>query len=185
MTDRVRPTQISTRRSRGVTVVELLVAIAVLGILLGVAIPNLTQFMASNRLTSQINEFVSDISRARSEAGSRGTTVSICIAASATACATSGSAWEAGRIIFVDSNADGVIDNGETIIKYVPALEGNTNLVSASFASTRSITFRPFGGLTTATGGSFTLCAPGYTTGRQIVVAATGRPLASKISTCP
>ena len=176
---------INTSRSNGFTLIELMVAIAILAVLLGVAAPGLSQFLVNNRLTSQINELVSDISQARNEAGSRGTTVSICIAATSTTCATSGTAWEAGRIIFVDPNRNGAIDTGEAIIKYAPALDGGTNLASSSFSSDRYITFRPFGGLTSTSGGTFTLCATGYTTGRQISVAATGRPLASKISTCP
>ena len=175
----------NTRRLHGFTLIELMVSIAILAILLGIAVPGLNQFLVSNRLTSQINELVSDISRARNEAGTRGTRVSICIAASSTTCATSGTAWEAGRIIFTDTNGNGAIDTGEAIIKYAPALDGGTNLVSNSFTSALFITFRPFGGLTSTSGGTFTLCAPGYTEGRQISVAATGRPLASKISTCP
>lgn len=177
--------QINTRRSDGFTLIELMVSIAVLAVLLGIAAPGLSQFLVSNRLSSQINELVSDISQARNEAGGRGTAVSICIAATSTTCATSGTAWEAGRIIFVDPNRNGAIDTGEAIIKFSPALDGGTNLAAASFSSPRYITFRPFGGLTSTSGGTFTLCATGYTTGRQISVAATGRPLASKISTCP
>jgi len=172
-------------QSRGVTLIELMITLVVLAILLGIAVPSLTQFMTSTRLTRQINELITDISLARNTAGTRGTNVSICIAASATACATSGTAWEAGRIIFTDSNSNGTINTGETLIKYIPALDGGTNLTSSSFSNSWYITFRPFGGLTSIAGGDFTLCSPGNTTGRKINVAATGRPVASKITTCP
>lgn len=185
MTNRMRPRCSITHRPEGFTLIELMLAILVMSVILLIAVPGLTQFIVNNRLTGQINELVSDISRARNEAGTRGTNVSICIAASSTACATSGTAWEAGRLIFVDSNSDGVIASAADIIKYVPPLDGGVNLGSSSFANALYITFRPYGGLTSASGGTFTLCAPGYTTGRQIGVAATGRPVASKITTCP
>lgn len=172
-------------RPRGVTLIELMVTISVLAILLGIAAPGLTQFLVSSRLTSQVNELVGDISHARNEAGTRGKNVSICIAASSTTCATSGTNWEAGRIIFVDSNSDGVMTDPGDKIKYVPALDGGSTLNTASFSNDHYITFRPFGGLTSAVGGSFKLCAPGYTAGRQINVAVTGRPVASKTTSCP
>ena len=73
-------------QSRGVTLIELMITLVVLAILLGIAVPSLTQFMTSTRLTRQINELITDISLARNTAGTRGTNVSICIAASATAC---------------------------------------------------------------------------------------------------
>lgn len=184
MTNRTLVQNTDIFRSRGITLIELMVTISVLAVLLGIGIPGLTQFIVSNRLTSQTNELVGDISRARNEAGARAMNVSICIAASATACATSGT-WDAGRIIFADSDANGLIAATTDIIKYVPPLDGGTSLASASFSDDKYITFRPFGGLTSPAGGTFTLCAPGYTTGRRISVAATGRPIASTITTCP
>ena len=177
----------SRTRARGVTLIELMITLVVLAILLSIAVPSFTQFITSTRLTRQINELISDISLARSNAGTRGTNVSICIAASAAACVTSGADWAAGRIIFTDPNSNGVINTGETLIKYIPALDGGTILASSSFSNSWYITFRPFGGLTSTAGGDFTLCAPGNTTGRKINIAATGRPVASKttITTCP
>ncbi|MEJ2362759.1 MAG: prepilin-type N-terminal cleavage/methylation domain-containing protein, partial [Gammaproteobacteria bacterium] len=54
--------------SKGFTLIELMVTIAVIAIMAGLAVPRLNNFMRSNRLTSQINSFISALQVARSEA---------------------------------------------------------------------------------------------------------------------
>ncbi|HEY6126248.1 MAG TPA: GspH/FimT family pseudopilin [Steroidobacteraceae bacterium] len=67
------------RSSRaGFTIVELMVTISLAAILLAVAIPSFRQMIASNRLTTQINDFVSAVNFARSEAITRNLNVSFC-----------------------------------------------------------------------------------------------------------
>lgn len=55
-------------KTRGVTLVELLVAIAVLAILTTIAAPSLTQVIHNNRVASQNNELVALINLAKSQA---------------------------------------------------------------------------------------------------------------------
>ena len=170
--------------TRGFTLIELLVTIAVLAIILSLAAPNFRDFIINSRLTSQINDLVGDISLARSEAASRGVRVTLCASADLNTCANSGDAWQTGRIVFVDTNANGTREATEQILKKTESLGGATTLIAAGFPNTTDLSFRPYGGLLPATGGSFLLCDPALGTGRSVVVSATGRPAASKV-TCP
>ena len=170
---------------RGVTLIELMVTLSILAILIMVAAPGVSQFIVSNRLTGQSNLLLGDLMRARSEAASRHTSISVCAAASSTTCAAvNATSWSDGWIVFVDGNADGVLAASTDILKYVPPLDGAPSVTSASFSNTGVITYRPFGGISPSTGGDLTFCVSGYANGRKISIAATGRPLISRISTC-
>lgn len=87
----------SHRRQRGFTMVELMVALAVLAILLGIAVPSMTQFSFRSKLRSYSNEVVASALLARSEAIKRNQTVTLCVSSDGTSCA-SGS-WESGWIV--------------------------------------------------------------------------------------
>jgi len=177
--------QKSFARHRGFTLIELMATIAVLAVLITIAAPDLSQFIVRNRLTGQANQLLGDLSLTRSEAAARHTPVTICAAASATACAGAGTSnWESGWIVFVDSDGDGAMAATTDIIKYVAAPGGNSTIVSSGFTNTDRLTYRPFGGLLPAQQGTFTLCVSGYQSGNDIRISATGRPLASKITTC-
>ncbi|MBP8287375.1 MAG: GspH/FimT family pseudopilin [Rhodoferax sp.] len=100
-----RPVIHSAARCAGFTVIELMVTVAVLGILLAVAVPSFLDFVASGRGSSISSGFVVDMTRARAEAISANTCVKICQSdnapngASAT-CASSGDDWQRGWIMF-------------------------------------------------------------------------------------
>lgn len=168
-------------RTQGFSLIELIMAITILATFLSIALPGFQRFVVSNRLTVQINELVGDLSLARNEASTRGRNVSVCIAANSTSCATSGTDWAAGHLIWVDTNGNGSLDPGNNeIIKYVAPLEGGVSLTTAG----PTVTFRHGGGLTTASTLTFTLCSPGTTTGRTLTLPFTGRATAKRIETC-
>ena len=174
----------SLDRTRGFTLIELLVTLIVLAILITIALPSYRSFIISNRLTGQINELVGDLSLTRNEAATRSQQVTMCIAASATACATSGSDWVAGRIIWVDINRNGSLDAATEILKYVPPLGDGVAMIASGPSNTSSITFLPYGMLSLASNWTFTLCSPGEPRGRQVDVPFSGRAIAKKIESC-
>lgn len=67
------------RRPRGFTLVELLVSVAIAGVLLGVAVPSFLQSIARARLEGVANELAIDLQYTRSEAVRRRTTATIAV----------------------------------------------------------------------------------------------------------
>lgn len=82
------------RNQRGFTLVELMVTVAVIGILAVVAAPSMTDMVNNGRTTSQAEELVSSLQLARAEAVRRNARVTIC-AGAAGACngSTSWGQW--------------------------------------------------------------------------------------------
>ncbi len=64
-------------RQRGITIVEIMVALAMAAILLGVGVPAFNGLVAQRAFVSQSNDFLLAVQYARSEAATRGETVSV------------------------------------------------------------------------------------------------------------
>lgn len=186
--DRLRPVA-SPRHLRGLTLIELIIGIAMASILMVVAVPSYTTLLNRLRLASHSNELSSSLAFARSEALRRGVRVTVCKAASATACTTSGT-WASGWLVFVDNrhatgNNAGVVDgsggSADEILRAAPALTGSTVTASTSFADW--IGFRPDGisvGSGGTASGSLTVCRGSQ--GVTQAVNALGRTQTSKVT---
>ena len=173
---------LSEMHSSGFTVIELMIAVLLLGVLITLAAPGFQSFIVSTRLTGQTNDLVATLSLARSEAAARGKTAQVCQAATATSCSssTTDTGWANGYIVWADTNGNSAMASTE-IIKYIQPLDGG---VSVTASNPGPIAFRAFGGLVGNSAWTFTLCSPGEVKGRQITVSATGRATAMRIETC-
>lgn len=111
------------RRDNGFTLVELMVAVAVLTILITVGVPAFTDFVQNSRTTTQVNEMIRVLSLARSEALERGERVGVVAV---------GGDWSNGFQIRRDGNSDGDFTDAqdELIRDYLP-LSSATLTVSA------------------------------------------------------
>ena len=146
--------RMGARRQSGMTVLELLVTMVVAVILLGVGVPSFSSAILSTRMGTQASDFFGSVQRARSEAITRATPVTVCKSASGTSCTTAGN-WEDGWIVFVDGNANAVVDAGDTVVRATPALmPGYTLRATTTFAN--AITFKGDGSAQGA--GFFVLC---------------------------
>jgi type IV fimbrial biogenesis protein FimT len=98
-----------------VTAIELMVVLAVIGILLAIAIPSFIGLIQSSRVASEINALSGDFQFARAEAIKRGTPVSICASSDGANC-LSANTWHRGWIVFSDVNGDRVVDSADTVL---------------------------------------------------------------------
>ncbi len=86
-------------RQRGLTLLEVMVTIAVLGVVLAIGIPSYAHMTISNQLASDTNDLVASMQFARSEAITRGEAVTVCAAnANLDACSGNGT-WTSGWVI--------------------------------------------------------------------------------------
>lgn len=114
---------VMTMKQHGFTVLELMVALAIGGILAVLVIPGVRGMIGNSRLTTYTNDFITHALLARSEAMRRGRSIVICGSAqpelATPAChnSTATTDWSKGWVVFVDTNDDGVYDATEEILR--------------------------------------------------------------------
>jgi type IV fimbrial biogenesis protein FimT len=101
-----------TSRSRltGFTLLELMVTLALAAILATLAVPYLGEFIVRNKLPSINQEFNGSVLRARNEAVSKNTCVTMCYSDTtdsvAPVCRAGGQEWHTGWIVFLNPDCD-------------------------------------------------------------------------------
>ena len=70
--------QMNIASHRGFTLVELIIVIVLLAVLAAIAIPSYSNMIITNRMTTEVNSFVSDLHYAKTEAIKRSRNVQIC-----------------------------------------------------------------------------------------------------------
>ncbi|MEO7052213.1 MAG: GspH/FimT family pseudopilin [Rhodanobacter sp.] len=88
------------RRSKGFTLVELMVTIAVVAILLAIALPSFRNVIQRNRVASASNDLLASVSYARTTAINRGQLVSMCPSTDGASCTSAGKDFESGWIVY-------------------------------------------------------------------------------------
>lgn len=103
-------------KSRGFTLLEVMVVVAIVAILATLAAPSMVSLIQSNAVSSNVNTFMADIRFARSEAVRRGGAVIMCrsdapeVAAPVCNTAAGTNGWVSGWLIFEDR--DGSLNYG-------------------------------------------------------------------------
>jgi type IV fimbrial biogenesis protein FimT len=117
----------SAAHARGFSLFELMLVLAVAGVLVGIGIPSLTQFIRANQLTSAANDMLTAIHLARAEAVKRRLPTEMCFTttpnAATPACDGNGTQ---GWVVWVDdanpdvvdatNDGNGAVNNNEPII---------------------------------------------------------------------
>jgi type IV fimbrial biogenesis protein FimT len=110
-------------RAAAFTVLELMVAMSIAGILLVVAVPTLRHFTLKQRMTAAVSGLHYDLLMARNEAVFRRGSVVACPGNAAEGCAAHAD-WEKGWIVFSDRNGDHQLQPSETLLGQGNPLEG-------------------------------------------------------------
>ncbi len=115
-------------KQNGFTLIELMVTLAVVAIVAGIAAPSFRDMIQDNRLITSSNELLGSVALSRSEAIKRGDRVVICQSINTTSCGGSAANWHQGWIVFVDANTNGTVDNATDIISVHAALDDGLTL---------------------------------------------------------
>jgi type IV fimbrial biogenesis protein FimT len=173
-------------KTQAFTLIELVMTMAIAGILVTIAIPSFNSTLTSSRLTNYANDLVGALNLARSEAVRRGVSVTVRkLDNDSYTKIGPGVNWETGWDIFTDINNDGKFDVGDELIRTYVAqqssylhssytLRGNNNFANY-------IRYTPLG--TSNSIGSFVICdnsdgnnAPEAYTSKLITINFSGRP---------
>lgn len=120
---------------RGFTIIELMMAIALIAIVASLAAPSFLSTIRANRTVTANNELISAMALARSEAIKRGTRVTACPTADQATCAAAGG-WEQGWMVFVDATTAGTVDVGDVVLRvWDPIVNGTTIRAAGSFSN--------------------------------------------------
>lgn len=176
------------RYNQGFTLVEMIIAVAIAAIVLGMGVPGFQQLIRANRTVTEVNRLVTALSLARSEAVKRNATVGLSRPCGST-CSPAVN-WENGWEIFSDNNQNATKDLGEQVLQVYEGMpQGYTLSPGATF--TNGIAFQPTGQML-GSGGAATDCFRVYddtqvaAESRRIQVNLVGRANASKnIVGCP
>jgi type IV fimbrial biogenesis protein FimT len=184
------------RAQRGFTLMELMVVLAIVGVVMGLAVPNFGIYIRNSRLTGAANDLLSSLTMARSEAIKRQVPVAVCATADpneATPDCSGGpfTAW----VVWVDADNDWVPDNNadEPVLERHTALDdsltvqsdndGRIKYLFTGFAAPVSGGVTPTANVAMCDDRGTGLTVAGVSAARAIRIAATGRARVTKDKT--
>ena len=188
---------------RGFTLIELMIALAILAILIRVAAPSMRDMLVNSRLQGASSDLVADLSLARGTAAAKGQRVTICqysiVTSPSEIKCTAGSTWQDGWIVFVDADSNGTYNGPESstpgsdvMIKVHQATNSNVTVapynttgtppaLNAADTTITSVRYRPSGTTTSTAAIGFRVCQNGFVF-RDVVISSLGR-ISSSVST--
>ena len=147
------------KKDSGFTLIELIIIMAMIGILSSIAMYNFRPVQIRNQSKTAVFTLGSALNYAKSEAVTRGMAVTICRSefpnlddaptTPAPACDTNATrGWETGYIVFMDANANGLRDPNEALLRIFPEVRswwGPTIIMRGTGMPADRITYMPTG----------------------------------------
>ena len=158
-------------RQCGFTLTELLITLAIAGILAMIGAPAMGNLLARTRDTSAESAVATSLRHARSAAIMRNARVLVCPSRDGRQC-NAGDAWQHGWIVAKDADHDGQPDTDAPLIVAQVAMPMGTRVITSTGRG--QLAFHPTG----SAGGSnvtFTICHANAHEGRAVIVANSGR----------
>ena len=159
----------------GLTLLEMLTAIAIGAITLAIAVPGYQSLVERNRMASSVNTFVTHLYQARAEAVNRGEWVALCPSSDGTTCLEDHTQWGMGYLVFVDQDRNKRRDPEEPVLSHTQG-DKDRIVIQSSSRHRRTLAYRPSG---RAWGFNTTVrfCSEyDAKNNRTVVISATGRP---------
>lgn len=132
----------NTASMRGVTLVELMMTLAVLAILAGIAVPAFASMVRTNRVTSYFNLLIGTLQLARTEAVRERATVLVCPGDPVHGC-TGSLSWHGGWIVVLRPGPRGQPDAGSRIVTMQQPLPDGIRIESSR--GRQRVQYRPDG----------------------------------------
>ena len=197
------------KKHTGFTLIELMITLAIVGVLLLVGLPSLKTTMQGNQVVAATNELLSALHVARSEAIKLNSRVSICPTAGDGTTDCDGSDWSNGWVVFVDgadpagnlehSGAACTAPNTDCLLRIhdaftddllsIRAIDSGDNAISSFTFTSRGLPKTTTGG---SQSGNFSVCSldssGNVVDSRAVVLSLSGRVRISDNSaviTCP
>jgi type IV fimbrial biogenesis protein FimT len=171
---KIRPARLKTveggmQRQRGITIIEIMVALTVAAVLIGVGLPAFNGYVAQRTMTTQANDFVLAVHYARSEASRRGEIVSVRVAEAA-------NGWTSGWCVVIGT--DTTCQGGAAVLRQFGNVGNNTLTANGGLDGVNTLPFNARGFLALNNdGGSLILCPSdlAQNPGRIIALTRVGR----------
>lgn len=162
-----------TNSNRGFTLIEMLICIAVIAVLCGIAAPAFGKLIGKTQAQTARSQLAAAFNEARIAAVTHGKHVVVCPSVNQRTCGDT-TQWQRGWIVFLDANHNRELDGDETPLSVGQALADGVAVVGSS--GRVRIDYQPDGSAR-GTNATLTVCdrASGAADARTLVISQSGR----------